>query len=67
MTESNETKLPFIAYLETLRDREDRGALASLRRGIGRRPGEAPEVMRYVVPWVPYEASRRQDFVAKVF
>ncbi len=34
---------PFIAYLEQLRDRQDRAALAHLRRGLGRKPGEAPK------------------------
>ena len=44
MTEPNE----FIRYLEQLRDREDRGALASLRRGLGQAPGAVPEVSRIV-------------------
>jgi len=44
MTEPNE----FIRYLEQLRDREDRGALASLRRGLGQAPGAVPEASRIV-------------------
>ena len=44
MTEPNE----FIRYLEQLHDREDRGALASLRRGLGQAPGAVPEVSRIV-------------------
>jgi len=44
MTGPNE----FIRYLEQLRDREDRGALASLRRGLGQPPGAVPEASRVV-------------------
>ena len=44
MSETNE----FIRDKEQLRDREDRGALASLRRGLGQAPGAVPEVSRIV-------------------
>lgn len=43
----------FIEHLEELRDREDRRALAILRRGLGRQPGTAPEMYPLVVSWVP--------------
>ena len=46
----------FVEYLEGLRD--DRGALAALRRGLGRAPGTVPDLYRYVVPWIPAKASR---------
>ena len=52
-------KHPFITYLEGLRD--DRGALAALRRGLGQEPGRAVEMYRYVVPWVPDQASRQEE------
>jgi CRISPR system Cascade subunit CasB len=42
---------PFITYLEGLRD--DRGALAALRRGLGQSPGTVAGMYRYVVPWLP--------------
>jgi len=42
----------FAEYLESLYERDDRAALASLRRGLGRAPGEAGEMHRYVVPRV---------------
>ena len=42
---------PFITYLEGLRD--DRGALAALRRGLGQPPGTVADMYRYVVPWLP--------------
>jgi len=41
---------PFVTYLEGLRD--DRGALAALRRGLGRPPGTVADMYPYVVPWI---------------
>lgn len=52
---------PFVDHLESLR--ENRGALAALRRGLGRSPGEAREMYPYVVPWVPGDASREREAV----
>lgn len=51
----------FISYLESLVQRQDRGALAHLRRGLGKPPGGAPEMLRYVVPYLPDLPSRRQE------
>jgi CRISPR system Cascade subunit CasB len=51
-TQSQDQQYPFVAYLESLRDRGDRGALAALRRGLGQTPGTAPSMYQYVVPWV---------------
>lgn len=45
----------FITHLEQLR--EDRGALAALRRGLGQPAGQAREMYPYVVPWLPAEAG----------
>ncbi len=42
----------FILYLERLRDREDRAALAALRRGLGKSPGTALGMAPFVEPWV---------------
>jgi CRISPR system Cascade subunit CasB len=50
---------PFITYLEGLR--EDRGALAALRRGLGQPPGDAREMYPYVVRWLPAETSRQRE------
>ena len=50
MTEKNQSN-PYITYLLSLK--ENRGALAALRRGLGRPPGTAPEMYPYVVPWLP--------------
>jgi len=49
------TLQPFVTYLQGLQD--DRGALAALRRGLGQDPSAAPEMYRYVVPWVPQDAE----------
>lgn len=50
---------PFITYLESLR--EDRGALAALRRGLGQPPGDAREMYPYVVRWLPAEAGAQRE------
>jgi CRISPR system Cascade subunit CasB len=49
MTEDRSDR--FIEHLETIRDREDKGALAALRRGLGKPPGEAAEMYPYIFPW----------------
>lgn len=43
----------FVAYLEGLERRGDRGALAKLRRGAGRKPGESVDALPLVVPFLP--------------
>jgi len=61
MTKPNQH--PFIDYLEGLRDADDRQALAALRRGLGRRPGAAPEMYPYVVPRLPTEVHPQDEEV----
>ncbi len=63
MSETRTIDHPFIDHLEKLRDGDDRGALAALRRGLGREPGAAPEVFRYVVPYMPADPSWRLERV----
>ena len=41
----------FVTHLEGLR--ENRAALAALRRGLGQPPGTVPAMYPYVVPWLP--------------
>ena len=53
----------FVEFLQRLVDRKERGALATLRRGLGRPPGEAPEMHRYVASWAGGEKSRRREDV----
>lgn len=46
----------FIDYLQGFVDREDRAPLAMLRRGLGKSPGEAAEMHRYVLPFLREDA-----------
>ena len=60
----------FIGHLEALRQREDRGALAGLRRGLGGRPGTVPETYPHVCPWTGGLSGDREDaffLVASLF
>ena len=47
----------FIGYLLSLaeKDKENRGALAELRSGLGKSPGKMAKVHRHVVPFLPEE------------
>lgn len=47
-TETQKSESGLIAYLRGLVANEDRAALAHLRRGLGRRPGDAIEMYPYV-------------------
>ncbi|MCC6555596.1 MAG: type I-E CRISPR-associated protein Cse2/CasB [Polyangiaceae bacterium] len=49
----------FIDALVALRD--DRAALAALRRGLGQTPGTAASLYPYVVPFLPKDATRWQE------
>jgi len=50
-----------IEQLVALVGKEDRGALAQLRRSAGKEPGEAAGVFQYVVPYVPGRTPHRTD------
>ena len=52
---------PFIDHLQLLAAGQDRGALAALRRGLGRPVGAAPEMFRYVEPFLPEKRSLAQE------
>jgi CRISPR system Cascade subunit CasB len=58
MTQAVQTH-PFIEYLQSLM--EDRGALAALRRGLGQKPGLAPEMYPYVIPRLPAHLNTYQE------
>jgi CRISPR system Cascade subunit CasB len=60
-THVDEKAQAFVAYLTGLAEREERGALAALRRGLGRAPGTTPETFRHVVPWLSREAVRADE------
>jgi CRISPR system Cascade subunit CasB len=44
---------PLIARLVQLKERDDRAALAALRRGLGKPAGTVPEMFPYVEPFIP--------------
>lgn len=52
-TERAQHEWKFVEMLKRLEKREDLGALAALRRGLGRAPGAASEMYPYVVPYLP--------------
>lgn len=56
MTPERPFEHPLVAYL--LEHRDDRAILAALRRGLGMQPGEAPDMLPYVVPFVNYSGWR---------
>ena len=60
---TNQSKVAdFIEFLEELKWRQDLGALAALRRGLGRLPGSEPAMYPYVARWAGGERSRwRED------
>ncbi|KKN15997.1 hypothetical protein LCGC14_0980390 [marine sediment metagenome] len=45
-------KSKFISFLEDLAKREDRGALAALRRGLQFDPGTCIDMYPYIIPWL---------------
>jgi len=47
-------KSPFIEYLENLEKKDDRGALAALRRGLQYDLGRCPDMYPYVIPWLEH-------------
>lgn len=51
----------FIGYLHSLRDKEDRGPLAALRRGLGKAPGTVPETYPFVIPRTPEGTTRWEE------
>ena len=59
MSEKDEHYL--IRYLKSLADKDDRAALAALRRGLGKAPGTEPEMYRYIVPLLPENAYQNQE------
>jgi len=53
MSDGQDWEEAFAVRLARLVDGQDRAALAALRRGLGKAPGEAPEMFPLVVPWIP--------------
>ena len=43
----------FIRYLQSLVEKDQRGVLADMRRGLGSEPGYAPQMYRHIIPRLP--------------
>lgn len=54
---SNQEVHPLIRHLQKLETENNRGALASLRRGLGQPPGTVADMYRYVEPFLGQERS----------
>ena len=61
MHKTEKKRYYFVEYLEGLRDANDRGSLASLRRGLGKAPGSVPAVYPAVYPHLPPNISKRDE------
>lgn len=59
MTMTRTAAQRFVAMLGELAARQDRAALATLRRALGKPPGTVVEIFTYVVPYLPNEADER--------
>jgi CRISPR system Cascade subunit CasB len=51
----------FIEYLEGLVTKVDRGALAALRRGLGKPPGTVHQMDRYVLRWLSRDTKSGKE------
>lgn len=69
MVSPSEREIGFATYLKGLADAENRAALAALRRGLGKTPGESADLFPYVVRWLPDDPWRESAFflVASLF
>lgn len=54
---------PFVDYLHSLYRDRNLGALATLRRGLGRQVGEVPELFKYVIPHLQNGVSSWEEQV----
>ena len=64
--ESRTERYAIINFLE--QHAEDRAMLAALRRGLGKMPGDAPEMFPYVVPFVRNEYEEADYYaIASLF
>ena len=60
----SDVTIPFVEYLEEIRDgdeRQARAVLAILRRGLGQEPGASYEMLPFVVNWFPAAPAPRQE------
>lgn len=61
MSEQPDFRTRYIGTLQALVKAENRAALAALRRGLASDNGVAPELHRYVVPWLGPNAHPRDE------
>ena len=61
MTQPAQEIHPFVNHLYSLGEKQNRGALAALRRGLGQPPGTVADMYRYIVSWLPNNVSRREE------
>jgi CRISPR system Cascade subunit CasB len=60
-------ELALITHLKGLARNKDRAALAALRRGLGRKPGEVTAMLPHVVPYAPHYGEDTTFLVASLF
>lgn len=61
MIRPSERQREFIKHLKELAERKDRGALAQLRRGLGREPGSDLAMAPYVTRYIPAAAGAWEE------
>jgi len=64
------TEQGFIDYLEKLVNQNDRGAIANLRRGLGKPPGAVPQMDRYILKFLSEDTLEQEEpyyLVASLF
>jgi CRISPR system Cascade subunit CasB len=61
MTEPQVGEQQFVEYLESLVRGGDRGAIANLRRGLGKPPGDVRQMDRHVLPFVPESVAHATE------
>lgn len=64
---SNDYDQAFVNYLLDLKKKENRGALAALRSGLGKKPGESTLMFPYVARFLPQNADPDTSSVQSIF
>ncbi len=57
----------FVNYLLDLKKKENRGALAALRSGLGKKPGESTLMFPYIARFLPHNADPGASRVQSIF
>lgn len=64
---SDENNQALISYLLDLKKKENRGALAALRSGLGKKPGESTRMFPYIARFLPQSADPGASSVESIF